>query len=207
MIEVTLLSVRPGDYDPMVARCVARNRFDKENLKTSIPEFIKGFLKNNVNNFSGNMGNSDVVEAINSNSTFTTKDVACINYYLTEIGYSLLVQNVTDDEENPTGVPAGGVVEWNIINKNFLQYDYPTATKIIPGDGTEIPEILRKVVEQQNLFDRDKFAGLKNPFTELLNDLDAIKRTTGSVSSSITTKIYSLLDRLNFKVICIAGED
>lgn len=207
MIEVTLLSVRPGDYDPMVARCVARNRFDKENLKTSIPEFIKGFLKNNVNNFSGNMGNSDVVEAINSNSTFTTKDVACINYYLTEIGYSLLVQNVTDDEENPTGVPAGGVVEWNIINKNFLQYDYPTATKIIPGDGTEIPDILRKVVEQQNLFDRDKFAGLKNPFTELLNDLDAIKRTTGSVSSSITTKIYSLLDRLNFKVICIAGED
>lgn len=207
MIEVTLLSVRPGDYDPMVARCVARNRFDKENLKTSIPEFIKGFLKNNVNNFSGNMGNSDVVEAINSSSTFTTKDVACINYYLTEIGYSLLVQNVTDDEENPTGVPAGGVVEWNIINKNFLQYDYPTATKIIPGDGTEIPEILRKVVEQQNLFDRDKFAGLKNPFTELLNDLDAIKRTTGSVSSSITTKIYSLLDRLNFKVICIAGED
>lgn len=153
------------------------------------------------------MGNSDVVEAINSSSTFTTKDVACINYYLTEIGYSLLVQNVTDDEENPTGVPAGGVVEWNIINKNFLQYDYPTATKIIPGDGTEIPEILRKVVEQQNLFDRDKFAGLKNPFTELLNDLDAIKRTTGSVSSSITTKIYSLLDRLNFKVICIAGED
>ena len=207
MIEVTLLSVRPGDYDPMVARCVARNRFDKENLKTSIPEFIKGFLKNNVNNFSGNMGNSDVVEAINSNSTFTTKDVACINYYLTEIGYSLLVQNVTDDEENPTGVPAGGVVEWNIINKNFLQYDYPTATKIIPGDGTEIPDILRKVIEQQNLFDRDKFAGLKNPFTELLNDLDAIKRTTGSVSSSITTKIYSLLDRLNFKVICIAGED
>jgi hypothetical protein len=207
MIEVTLLSVRPGDYDPMVARCVARNRFDKENLKTSIPEFIKGFLKNNINNFSGNMGNSDVVEAINSSSTFTTKDVACINYYLTEIGYSLLVQNVTDDEENPTGVPAGGVVEWNIINKNFLQYDYPTATKIIPGDGTEIPEILRKVVEQQNLFDRDKFAGLKNPFTELLNDLDAIKRTTGSVSSSITTKIYSLLDRLNFKVICIAGED
>ena len=207
MIEVTLLSVRPGDYDPMVARCVARNRFDKENLKTSIPEFIKGFLKNNINNFSGNMGNSDVVEAINSSSTFTTKDVACINYYLTEIGYSLLVQNVTDDEENPTGVPAGGVVEWNIINKNFLQYDYPTATKIIPGDGTEIPDILRKVVEQQNLFDRDKFAGLKNPFTELLNDLDAIKRTTGSVSSSITTKIYSLLDRLNFKVICIAGED
>ena len=207
MIEVTLLSVRPGDYDPMVARCVARNRFDKENLKTSIPEFIKGFLKNNVNNFSGNMGNSDVVEAINSNSTFTTKDVACINYYLTEIGYSLLVQNVTDDEENPTGVPAGGVVEWNIINKNFLQYDYPTATKIIPGDGTEIPDILRKVIEQQNLFDRDKFAGLKNPFTEILNDLDAIKRTTGSVSSSITTKIYSLLDRLNFKVICIAGED
>ena len=98
-------------------------------------------------------------------------------------------------------------IGWNIINKNFLQYDYPTATKIIPGDGTEIPEILRKVVEQQNLFDRDKFAGLKNPFTELLNDLDAIKRTTGSVSSSITTKIYSLLDRLNFKVICIAGED
>jgi hypothetical protein len=133
--------------------------------------------------------------------------MSCINYFLGKLGYKLQIQNVADDEENATGVPSGEVIEWNVIDNNFIQNDYPTATKLMPSSGTEIIGTLKMIVNQCGLFDDSKFAGLKNPFTELLNDLDAIKRTTGSVSSSITTKIYSLLDRLNFKVICIAGED
>lgn len=209
MIEVTLLAIKPGDYDGMVSRCVARNRFDKENLKTSVPEFVKGFLQNNVNNFSGRngMGNSDLVEIINSKSTFTMRDVACIDYYLSEIGYRLLIQNVTDDEENATGVPSGGVVEWNVINRNFIQNDFPTAVKIIPGENMDIPAVLHKVVENSGLFEGDKFAGMKNPLKELLNSLDAIKRTKGDISPTITTKIYEILDRLGIKVLCIASED
>ena len=89
----------------------------------------------------------------------------------------------------------------------FLQYDYPTAIKIIPGEGLDIPGILKQVVSQTNLFDNDKFAGLKNPFTELLNGLNSIKSVTGEVNSGITTRIYALLDELGIKLMCIRGED
>ncbi len=117
------------------------------------------------------------------------------------------IQNVTDDEENATGVPSGDVIEWNVIDNNFVQFDYPTATKIIPGDGLEIPAILRRIIEQSGLFNVDKFAGLKNPFTELLMNLDKVKTATGRINSSIVTKIYEYLDQLGYKVFCATSED
>lgn len=208
MIEVNLYSIQPGDNHAMVGKCVARNRFDKEAMGVSIEEFVKGFLKNNLEKFEAGIGNSDLVELINSTDvTFSRRDLACINYYLINAGYMLQVQNVTDDEENAVGVPNGDVIEWNIIDNNFIQFDYPTATKIIPGDGLEIPAILRQIVERSGLFNPDKFSGLKNPFTELLINLDKVKTATGSINSSIVTKIYEYLDTLGYKVFCATSED
>lgn len=91
----------------------------------------------------------------------STKDFSCINYWLAQVGYLVQIQNVADDEENAAGIPTGDVVEWNVIDYNFMQYDYPTATKIIPGEGLEIPAILRQIVEQSGLFDPNKLSGVK----------------------------------------------
>lgn len=207
MIEVNLYSIPTQDVNSMVGRCVARSRFNKESMGVSIMEFVKGFLKNNLSNFESSLGNEELVSYINSSSVMSTKDFSSINYWLAQSGFMVQIQNVTDDEENSTEVPSGGVVEWNVIDYNFIQNDYPTATKIIPGEGMDIPSVLRQIVEQSGLFDQNKMSGVKNPFTVLLNNMDKIKSTTGSISPSITSQIYNLLDQMGIKVFCATSED
>lgn len=207
MIEVNLYSIPAQDINSMVGRCVARARFDKESMGVNIMEFVKGFLKDNLANFESSIGNAELIKEINSDSLMSTKDLACVNYYLVQAGYKVQIQNVADDEENASGVPTGEVVEWNVIDYNFIQHDYPTATKIIPGDGMEIPAILRQIVSQSGLFDSSKFNGVKNPFTILLNNMDKVKNISGSVSPAITSQIYNLLDQMGFKVFCATSED
>lgn len=207
MIEVNLYSIPAQDINSMVGRCVARARFDKESMGVNIMEFVKGFLKDNLANFESSIGNAELISFINSDSLMSTKDLACVNYYLVQAGYKIQIQNVADDEENASGVPTGEVVEWNVIDYNFIQHDYPTATKIIPGDGMEIPAILRQIVSQSGLFDSSKFNGVKNPFTILLNNMDKVKNISGSVSPAITSQIYNLLDQMGFKVFCATSED
>ena len=206
MIEVNLYSVPTQDVNSMVGRCVARARFDKEGMGSSIMEFVKGFLKDNISNFESSVGNADLISFINSDTIMSTRDFACINHCLAQSGLVVRIQNVADDEDNATGVPSGEVIEWNVIDYNFMQYDYPTATKIIPGDRS-IPEILRQIVDQSGLFDSTKFSGIKNPFTELLNNLDKIKNISGSVNPAITSKIYNLLDDMGIKVFCATSEN
>ena len=172
----------------------------------TIEQFVKGFLKDNLDKFEAGIGSPELTEMINSEQTLSRKDLACVNYYLSQIGYTVKIFNVADDEEDPVTVPSG-IIEWNSIDRNFLQYDYPTATKIIPGEGMDIPAVLRQIVETSGLFNLDKFAGLKNPLLELLNNLDRVKEVTGDVSSSITTRIYDLLDELGIDVFCATPED
>lgn len=206
MIEVNLYSVSTQDPNSMVGRCIARNRFDRESMGVSIMEFVKGFLKENLNNFQTGLGNSELVAFINSTTVMSTKDLASINYYLQEVGYKVQIQNVADDEDNPNGVESG-TVEWNVIDNNFIQNDYPTTTKIIPGNNSDISTILRQIVEQSGLFDSSKFSGVKNPFTELLANMDKMKSITGSISPTITSQIYNLLDRMGINVFCATSED
>lgn len=207
MIEVNLYSIPSQDINSMVGRCVARSRFDKEGMGVSVMEFVKGFLRNNLSNFESSLGNAELVAFINSDSVMGTKDLASINYWLSRAGFIVQIQNVADDEENSAGIPSGDIVEWNVIDYNFLQYDYPTATKIIPGEGMEIPAVLRKIVEQSGLFDQNKLSGIKNPFTQLLNSMDRIKNTTGAVSPGVTSQIYNLLSDMGIKVFCATSED
>lgn len=207
MIEVNLYSIPANEASARVGRCVARNRFDREAMGVSVEEFVKGFLKNNLNKFEGGIGSAELVELINSgNTSFSKKDLACVNHYLIGAGYKLQVINVTDDEENASGIPDGEVIEWNIIDNNFIQNNYPTATKIIPGANMDIPEILKTVVQQSNIYNSDKFSGMKNPFTELLNNLDHIKKLTGDVNSNIVAKIYQLLDEVGIEIFCATSE-
>ena len=207
MIELNLFKIPAGEWTSKVGVCVARNRFDKDAMGVTIEEFARGFLKDNMDKFEAGIGSAELTETINSTGFISRKDLACINYYLSQVGYILKIFNVTDDETNATGVPSGEVVEWNVIDHNFIQYDYPTAIKIIPGEGLDIPSILKQVIDQSELFDSDKFAGLKNPFTELMNALNSIKAATGDINSGITTRIYALLDELGIELMCIRGEN
>ena len=175
MIEVNLYSIPANDPSSKVGACIARNRFDRESLGVSIEEFVKGFLRNNLSLMSGGISDGPVSELINSNTTLTRKDMACLNYYLEKAGYRVQIQNVTDDEENPTGVPSGNMIEWNVIDSNFVQFDYPTAIKIIPNPDQDLVDVLKIIINQSGLFDPNKFAGMKNPFTDLVVNLDRIK--------------------------------
>ena len=169
-------------------------------------DHCNGQMKDNLDKFEAGIGSPELTEMINSEQILSRKDLACVNYYLSQIGYTVKIFNVADDEEDPVTVPSG-IIEWNSIDRNFLQYDYPTATKIIPGEGMDIPAVLRQIVETSGLFNLDKFAGLKNPLLELLNNLDRVKEVTGDVSSSITTRIYDLVDELGIDVFCATPED
>jgi hypothetical protein len=207
MIEISLIQIPADEWTSTVGKCIARNRFDKEAMGVTIEEFARGFLKENLEKFENGIGNTELTEIINSSGFFGRKDLACVNYYLSKVGYQVKIFNVTDDEVDATGVPSGEIVEWNVIDRNFLQYDYPTAIKIIPSEGLDIPGILHQVIDQVGVFDADKFAGLKNPFTDLLNAMDAIRTTTGGVNSGITTRIYGLLDQVGIDLLCLRSED
>lgn len=206
MIEVNLYSIPVQDPESMVGRCVARSRFNKEGMGVSIMEFVKGFLKENLDKFETSVANADLITFINNGTVMSTKDLASINYCLSKVGFKVQIQNVADDEEDAVGVPEG-VVEWNVIDRNFLQYDYPTATKLVPAPGSDISETLDTIVKQSGLFDNNKFKGVKNPFVELIGNLKKIKTTTGSISPAITSQIYNLLSQMGIDVFCATSED
>jgi hypothetical protein len=207
MIEISLIQIPADEWTSTVGKCIACNRFDKGAMGVTIEEFARGFLKENLEKFENGIGSAELTELINSSGFFGRKDLACVNYYLSKVGYQVKIFNVTDDEVDATGVPSGEIVEWNVIDRNFLQYDYPTAIKIIPSEGLDVPGILHQVIDQVGVFDADKFAGLKNPFTDLLNAMDAIRTTTGGVNSGITTRIYGLLDQVGIDLLCLRSED
>ena len=207
MIEVNLFSVPTADPEAMVGRLVARSRFDRENMGVSIMEFTKGFLRQNLEKFEQDVGNADVMGFINSDGIMSTLDFSSLNYYLGKVGYTVKIWNVADDEENAVTIPSGEVVEWNVINKNYVQNDYPTVTKIIPAPGNEIPTILKQIVEESGLFDTGKFSGAINPFTVLINNLEHIKNVSGQVNSGLTSKIYQTLHECGFDVFCATSED
>src|SRR5574344_1484301 len=203
MIEVNLFYLPSKDAYAKVGKLVARSRFDKDSLGVGVMQFVKGFLKNNLSSFESALGNTELVNLINNDVTITTRDLACINYYLVDAGFKLQIQNVTEDEENPDTVTVG-TVEWNIIDYNFLQNDYPTTVKII-SRGTDVPTMLGDVIDKSGLFSEDKFSGVKNPFTILRASLENAKNVNGSVPSGVTMKIYNLLDQMGIKVFCVAG--
>ena len=206
MIEVNLFTIPAGDQNARAGRCIARSRFNKELLGTTVEEFVKEFLKDNLDKLSGGIS-SELTDVLNSTSTFSRKDMACVNYYLIRSGYLFTIFNVTDDEENAEGVPSGDLVEWNIIDKNFIQQDYPTCTKIIPSPDQDIIQVLETVGKQSGLFEDSKFPGLKNPFKDLFSNLERIKGLTGSINSTIVSKIYEILDQVNIDIFVAASED
>ena len=206
MIEVNLYSINPSDPNARVGRCVARNRVDKEAMGISVVDFAKGFLKDNLDKFEGGIGNNTLEGLINSDTVLSRKDMSCINYFLSKLGYKLQIQNVADDEENVEGV-SGDMIEWNIIDNNFIQFDYPTATKLVPAPGTDIISVLKHIIDQSGLFDDTKFSGMKNPFTELISNGEKIKNITGSTNGTIVAKIYDLLDNLGISIFCATSED
>ena len=206
MIEVNLFTIPAGDQNARAGRCIARSRFNKELLGTTVEEFVKEFLKDNLDKLSGGIS-SELTDVLNSTSTFSRKDMACVNYYLIRSGYLFTIFNVTDDEENAEGVPSGDLVEWNIIDKNFIQQDYPTCTKIIPSPDQDTIYVLETVGKQSGLFEDSKFPGLKNPFKDLFSNLERIKGLTGSINSTIVSKIYEILDQVNIDIFVAASED
>ena len=208
MIEVNLMSISTADANTMVGRCVARSRFSRETLGVGIMEFVKRFLSENLDTLETAVKSSELVSLINSDDThLSTNDFMSINYLLTQVGYKVTIWNVADDEENAAGVPSGEVVEWNIINRNFMQNDYPTATKLMPDGTMAMSDVLKKIVDQCGLFISDKFEGIRNPFTSLLNNLEQEKKVTGRVNAAITTQIYNLLSQMGIDVFCAISEE
>lgn len=208
MIEVNLMSISTADSNSMVGRCVARSRFSRETLGVSVMEFVKRFLSENLDTLETAVKSSELVSLINSDdTTLSTNDFMSINYLLSQVGYKVTIWNVADDEENAVGVPTGGVVEWNIINRNFVQNDYPTATKLIPDTTMAMSDVLKKIVDQCGLFNSDKFQGIRNPFTPLMANLEQEKKVTGRINASITTQVYNLLSQMGIDVFCAISED
>ena len=205
MIEVNLFSVPAADYDVTVGKCVSRARFDKESMGVSVLEFVKGFLRDNLDNLESSMSNSDLVDFINSDQAMTSSDFASLQYLLGQIGYKVTIWNVADDEENANSVGAG-TLEYNVINHNFLQSDYPTVTKLIPSEDQNVAEIVGMIVEQSGLFDESKFSGVKNPFSILINNLKDEDGKLGKINSSIITKVYTLLDQMGINIFCATND-
>ena len=205
MIEVSLYSIADGDVNVSMGKCVDRTRFDKETLGVGVMEFVKGFLRTNVPTLELAVKNPDIIGFINSDTAMTTKDFASLNYWLAKSGYIVKIQNVTDDEENPTGVPAG-VSEWNIIDTNFVQNDYPTAIKIIPGEGADVITVLKQAIDQSGLFDTDKFGNTKNPLKDYVEQLEKAKELLGKIEPGAASRVYDILEQVGVKIFLALGE-
>jgi hypothetical protein len=208
MIEVSLYSVPTGsDVNVSMGKCLDRVRYDKEKMGTGVMSFVKGFLKANIQSIEPALGNNkDITEFITSDTAMTTKDLASINYFLAKGGLLVKVVNVTEDEENPTG-PSAETAEWNIIDYNFIQNEYPTAVKIIPGTGMDVVSVLKQVVDNSDLFDPSKFGeDIKNPLKETVRRLELAKEKLGRIEPGLATKIYEILEQTGFKVFLATGE-
>ena len=201
MIEVSLYLVNNDDIETPVGRLVARSRYDKESLGVGIMKFVKGFLKNHTDEFMGALKNPALIDLINNDDIMTVADLNSINYCLLKAGFMVQIVNVTEDEEDPESIPSGRI-EWSIIDKTFLQNDYPTATRIIAGENEDVSDILKKIVDQTGLFNREKFSGIKNPFTVPLANLLKIKELTGSINGNLVTKIMSIFEQMGTKIFC-----
>lgn len=207
MIEVNLFSIPANDtINVSVGKCVARSRVDLNSLGVSTFEFVKGFLRDNLDNLESAVSNSDLISFINSNQTMTTSDFSTLRYLLKRIGYHLTVWNVTDDEDNKTGVPAG-TLEYNMINHNFLQSNFPTVTKLIPAKNESLAKMVTTIVEQSGLFDDSKFSGIRNPFNILTNNLKSEEEKLGNINSSLISQIYGLLDQMGINIFCATSEE
>ena len=204
MIEVNFLSVPIEEPNSMVGNCIARSRFDKEKMGVGVNEFVKGFLETNLDKFEIRVANPDVTALISGEGILTRRDLSCVNYLLQKSGFRFDVFNVADDEDNSVGVPSG-IVEWNIIDGNFIQDDYPTATKILPSETDSIIETLKNVVNTTGVFG-SRFVGIRNPFTEIFRNLDTVKKTAGMISPGLTSKIYEILGSLGYRILCLSSE-
>ena len=207
MIEVSLYSIPEGEFNSKVGRCVARNRFDKESFGAGINEFVRGFLKENLDKVEVKAGAKEIETALNKDDVYTRTDLSCINYQLSTLGFKFMVLNVADDEENPVGVPDGDVVEWNVIDNNFIQYDYPTATKILPGEGANVIKTLKQAIKDQGLFEGDKFGYLRNPFTQIMQQLENIQEVTGAINPTLTGRVYEILSACGIEIFCATSEN
>jgi hypothetical protein len=205
MIEVSLYSITGRDVNVSMGKCVDRARLNKTALGVDTMEFIKGFLKQNVASIELALKNPDIINFINDDATMTFKDFASLNYWLAKSGYLVKVFNVTDDEENPTG-PAPEVSEWNVIDYNFYQNGFPTAIKIVPADGADVVEILKQVVNDSGLFDKNKLGNTKNPLTEYIELLEKSKKLMGKIEPGAASKIYDILDQVGVKLFLAVGE-
>ena len=90
MIEVNLFSISSADpSNSMTGRCIARSRFSKEGMGVSVLEYVKDFLRDNLDTLESAIGNADLVSIIQSDRTLTTKDFYSIQYYLGDLGYTV----------------------------------------------------------------------------------------------------------------------
>lgn len=196
MIEITLVS--KGDRFSNVSRFVSRKRFSPEVQGVGINEVVKGFLRANLSDLQSVISNADLVSFINSDQSMSNKDLQSVRYYLGDLGYDLLIYFVADDEENPAEV-GDGTYEYNVIDRTFLQNDYPTVTKIIIPSTASVTSVLERIVAQSGLFNEQKL-GVKNPFTVLVNNLKDEQMTKGSSNGMITTRVYNMLSACGIDV-------
>lgn len=206
MIEVNLFSVSAADPKAKFGRCVSRSRFNQELLGVGVMGFVKTFMAENLDVLQKALISKELIDLINSDKNLTTKDFMSVQYYLGQIGYHITIWNVADDEENATGVPDGDILEYNIIDNTFIQNDYPTVTKYMPAPGSSLVDVLETIIPQTGLFEKDRFAGLKNPFTDLLNALKSEQKTSGNINANIVSRIYQVLDQTGFEIFCGASE-
>lgn len=206
MIEVNLFSVSSSDPKAMVGRCVARSRFDLETMGMSIMEYVKVFMKENMDTLQSGI-NNDLVSIIQSDGTLTTKDFMSIQYCLGQIGYRIYIWNVADDEENSQGVPDGDVLEVNLIDKTYVQHDYPTVTKVMSTPDSNLADTLETIVSQTGLFDGSKFNGIKNPFKDVIGALKNEVKMSGNLNPNLVSRIYQLLGEMGFRLFFAGSEN
>lgn len=206
MIEVNLYSVPTGSgVNATMGHLIDRTRFNSVAMGTSIMSVVKGFLKTNVQSFETVLNNDSIISFINDDITMTTTDFACINYWLAKAGFLVQIFNVADDEDNPTAISAERS-EWNIIDTNFVQFDYPTSVKFLPAEGMNVIDVLKKVSESGSLFDSSKLGDTKNPIKEAVDMLIKIKDATGNIEAGLSTKIYNMLDEVGIKLFLAVGQ-
>lgn len=202
MIEVTLISSTEGSR---VGRFVSRRRANLEQLGVNKNQFIQGFLRDNMDTIETSIHNPDLVNLINSDTLLNNKDIASIRYTLSTIGYQVLVTFIADDEINSVSIPTGEV-EYDIIDSTFIQEDLPVATKETSALGGSVVPVLNRAVTSLGFFSDEKFKGVNNPLTGLLNQMADDEKNAGAPGPVVVNRLYTILEQLGIQIYAIIGE-
>lgn len=198
-LEVNL--VRTSSIDSRMAKFIVRERFKVEN-DTEALDAIKQFISNHMDTFTASISNKVFLNSLSNLQSLTINELDCLRYVLSvTVNLDIWYWYVSDNETNPTEVPAG-IYEYQIVDKsNVVGMFIPFTTKISQSQSdNKLTTLYDQINDMFGFFKSTLFTGIENPLTKMINSIKGDENVLGITSSTKTTYCNAIFDFLKKEI-------